>query len=108
MDGSQFRAQESWVKIHRRSVSERPGAEEHWVYFVTGRAGREHATVPLVRLSWPQGCDQCDRLITPQQLAGVRSVRVQRGPSPTTLYLCATCISTLCRVCNVPPPGPGA
>ena len=108
MDDAQFRIQESWVKIHRRSVADRRGSDEHWAYFVSGRTGREHATALLERLAWPHGCDQCDRLIAPQHLAGARSVRVQRGPTPTTLYLCAACISTLCRVCNVPLPDPGA
>jgi hypothetical protein len=107
-EDSPFPPGTSWVKIRRRATDEGKDVAPRWVYFTSSRGGREHATAPLERMAWPQGCDQCAQLISPADLRGVRSVRVSRGPTPTTLYLCASCVGELCRVCGVPEPEPGS
>ena len=79
-----------------------------WVYLASGSSGREHLTAPVDRMAWPQGCDQCAQLISPAALGGARSFKVQRGLSPTTLYLCAGCVTDLCAASNVSAPEPGS
>ena len=57
-------------------------------------------------IAWPQGCDQCQRVIAPGAGRGTRSFSVSRGQSPTTLYLCGTCVSDLCRAGGTLEPDP--
>ena len=108
MDEQLFPSHSPWVRISRKVVAARGGEPQRWVYYTSGRNGREHATAPVDKMAWPQGCDQCARLIGLGEQRGARSVRVNRGTSPTTLFLCAGCVTELCRVCGVPEPASGA
>ena len=95
--------------MKRKLVAARPGDDVvgGWLYSTSSGTGREHATDVVVKMGWPQGCDQCGQVISPSALEGARSFRVSRGLKPTTLYLCAGCVSELCLAGGIPAPGSG-
>ena len=99
-----------WVKMRRKPAPPARGGADTaaWVYLASGGSGREHVTAPVDRMVVPQGCDQCAQLISPAAIDGARSFKVQRGLSPTTLYICAGCVTDLCAVSDVPSPEPGS
>ena len=97
-----------WVRMKRKAALASRDATA-WVYVTAGEQGygREYATARVEKLTWPQGCDQCARMISQSALEGVRSFRVSRGLSPTTLYLCAGCVTDLCAAGGIPLPDAG-
>jgi len=104
-----------WVRMKRKAALAHAASRDAtattaaWIYLTTGEQGysREYATARVEKLTWPQGCDQCAQLISQSALDGVRSFKVSRGLSPTTLYLCAGCVSDLCTAGGIPTPEPG-
>lgn len=99
----------AWPRIKRTARRAGSDSEPRWVYLLSSPDGRDHATVPAARVPWPQGCDQCARVILPTApLLGVRSFSVQRGRTPTTLYICGQCVGDLCEASRLPEPEPGS
>lgn len=98
----------TWSRIRRRTASKNDPTAPEAFYLASERDHREYATRPVERIAWPQGCDQCRRVIAPGAGRGARSFNVSRGQSPTTLYLCASCVSDLCRAGGIPEPEPGS
>ena len=103
----------TWRTIKRKTPpkeARREGedAGQGLLYLASARDGREYATAPVERIAWPQGCDQCQQVIAPGAARGARSFRVSRGPSPTTLYICGSCVGDLCRASGIAEPEPGA
>ena len=87
-------------------VAGRATGGETWVYVTSGGTGpgREHPTMRVEKMALPQGCDQCAQLIAPAMLNGARSFKVSRGLSPTTLYVCGSCVDDLCVAGGIPSP----
>ena len=99
-----------WTRLKRKpAVQGRAAGGAEWVYLTSANtgAGREHVTARVERLALPQACDQCSQLIPPGVADGARSFKVSRGLSPTTLYLCGTCVNDLCEAGGIPAPAPG-
>jgi hypothetical protein len=102
----------SWPKIKRvpSVVRVRAGAPKGtepatvWKYVLVTREGKDYPTAPVVSVPWPQGCDQCATVILPAVPQGTRSLSVQRGRNPTTLYICGPCVRDLCASSAVPMP----
>ena len=96
-----------WARMKRKpAVVGRSADGAAWVYLTSGGTGpgREHATTRVEKMALPHGCDQCAQLIAPAELNGARSFKVSRGLSPTTLYVCGTCVAELCVAGGIPAP----
>jgi hypothetical protein len=94
-----------WSRMKRKLAPGATGDAQEWLYSVSSPDGRDSPTALIKTMAWPQGCDQCMVLIDPSApIEGTRSIRVQRGRTPSTLHICGPCVEQLCRAGAIPAP----